>query len=225
LTFIYPRKLRGRTARLVVLCTAAVVFGPVHAGPLTFEQTLGAKPERGATHFAATYVSRGAGHRVEVWRDGERRIRRRTDDALETYALRKPGAPDFHLSVLDLKKKLRTDIDRDNLYRIGNFTDWFDLGHGLRHPVGDYHLVATAAPASSEKPVGQCRWFELTQPERTTYFCWSADDGLPMLIQTQEGRTVWRVTELDHKPIAAAVFQIRDAGFIRTNANEDIERE
>jgi hypothetical protein len=225
LKFANPCKQEGQNLRFAVLCAAAAVFLPAQAKDLTFEQAFNTKGEPGATHFEATYVSRDVGHRVEVWRDGERRIRRRTDDAAETYALRKPGAPDFHLSVLDLKKKLRTDIDRDNLYRIGNFTDWFDLGHGLRHPVGEYRLAATDAPAGSETPAEPCKWYELAQSGRLTHVCWSAKSSLPMLIQAQDGRTIWRVTKVDHKPIAAAAFQIRDAGFVRTDANQDIERD
>ncbi|MGJ7915945.1 hypothetical protein ACI48D_10765 [Massilia sp. LXY-6] len=223
--FAHPRKQGRQNLRFAVLCAAAAVFFPAQAKDLTFEQAFHTKGEPDATHFEATYVSHGATHQVEVWRDGERRIKRRTDDAAETYALRKSGVPDFHLSALDLKRKIRTDIDRDNLYRIGSFADWFDLGHGLRHPVGEYRLVAASAPAGSEKPVEPCTWYELTQPGRFTRLCWSARSSLPMLIQTENGHTIWRVTKVDHKPIAATVFQIQDAGFIRTDANQDIERD
>lgn len=223
--FANPCKQGGQNLRFVALCAAAAVFVPAYAKDPTFEQAFNTRTEPGATHFKAAYISHGTGHQVEVWRDGERRIKRRTDDAAETYALRKPGGPDFHLSVLDLKRKLRTDIDRDNLYRIGNFTDWFDLGHGLRHPVGKYRLVAESAPVGSEKPVKPCKWYVLTQSGHVTHLCWSAKSRLPMLIQAQDGRTVWRVTKVEHQPIAATVFQIRDDGFIRTDANQDIERD
>jgi hypothetical protein len=225
LKFVYPFKQGGRNLRFAVLCTAAAVFLPAQAKDLTFEQAFNTRGEPAAVYFEAAYLSHGARHQVEVWRDGERRIRRRTDDAAETYALRKPGGPDFHLSVLDLKKKLRTDIDRDNLYRIGNFTDWFDLGHALRHPAGEYRLVRAGAPAGGETPAEPCTWYELTQSGRLTHVCWSTTSRLPMLIQAQDGRTVWRVTKVDHKPIAAAAFRIRDDGFIRTDANQDIERD
>jgi hypothetical protein len=55
--------------------------------------------------------------------------------------------------------------------------------------------------------------------------CWSATAKLPLLIQAADGRTVWRVTSVDHKTIPASVFAIRDAGFIRNDANADIERD
>lgn len=223
--FAHPHQPGRQDLRFAVLCAAVAVFVPAQAKDLTFEQAFHTKGEPQATHFEASYVAHGATHQVEVWRDGERRIKRRTDDAAETYALRKAGGPDFHLSVLDLKRKIRTDIDRDNLYRIGNFTDWFDLGHGLRHPVGEYRLVASDAPVSSEKPAEPCKWFSLTQAGRLSHVCWSASSSLPVLIQAEDGHTIWRVTNVDHKPIAATVFQIQDVGFIRTDANQDIERD
>ena len=34
-----------------------------------------------------------------------------------------------------------------------------------------------------------------------------------------------RVTSVDHKPIANKVFAVHDDGFIRNDANADIERE
>jgi hypothetical protein len=35
----------------------------------------------------------------------------------------------------------------------------------------------------------------------------------------------WRVTSVDHKPIATKVFAVHDEGFIRNDANADIERD
>jgi hypothetical protein len=55
--------------------------------------------------------------------------------------------------------------------------------------------------------------------------CWSATAKLPLLIQAGDGRTVWRVTSVDHKAIPDQVFAIHDAGFIRNDANADIERD
>lgn len=78
----------------------------------------------------------------------------------------------------------------------------------MRHPSGEYRLAAAEVPAG-----------------RFMHVCWSVKSRPPLLIEAQNGQTVWRVTKVDHKPIAAAVFQIRDAGFIRTNANQDIERD
>lgn len=217
-----------QAAALFAAASAFFAFLPAHAADRpapTFEQVFNARGEPAATHFDAVYQAAGVQHHVEVWRDGRQRIRRRTDDAADSYAVRKASGPDFHLSVLDLKRRIRTDIDRDNLYRIGNFTDWFDLGHGLRHPKGGYTLAASSAPAAAPQAAGACAWYDLSQEGRTTHVCWSAKDRLPLLMLAQDGKPVWRVTRLDHKPIPAATFAIRDQGFIRNDANADIERD
>jgi len=240
-----PRFDGRRASRSLVLCTAAAaVFSallpaaqPANAANAAdgaaprspavsdFDRVFGTHGEPAATHFQATYFAGGTEHRVEVWRDGERRIRRRTDDRAESFAVRKPGSPDYRLSVLDLTRKIRTDIDRDNLYRIGQFTDWFDLGHGLRHPKGDYRLVPAAAPHGAAHAIGACAWVALVQDTQTTHVCWSAQAKLPLLIQAADGRTVWRVTHVDHKAIPDTVFAIHDTGFVHNDANADIERD
>jgi hypothetical protein len=65
----------------------------------------------------------------------------------------------------------------------------------------------------------------LVQGAQTTHVCWSATAKLPLLIQAADGRIVWRVTSVDHKTIPEQVFVIHDAGFVRNDANADIERD
>lgn len=228
MTSALPDCTGRRASRSLVLCTAAAaVFSapPSSAATLDFDHVFSTRGEPAATHFQATYRAGGTEHHVEVWRDGERRIRRRTDDKAESFAIHPPGSPDYRLSVLDLGRRIRTDIDRDNLYRIGQFTDWFDLGHGLRHPKGDYRLVPAATPHGAGHAIGACEWVALVQGTQTTHVCWSTTAKLPLLIQAADGRTVWRVTSVDHKTIPDKVFAIQDAGFIRNDANADIERD
>jgi hypothetical protein len=228
MTYALPVCTGRRASRSLVLCTAAaaVFSAPFsHAATLDFDHVFSIRGEPAATHFQATYWSGGAEHHVEVWRDGDRRIRRRTDDRAESFAVHMPGSPAYRLSVLDLDRKIRTDIDRDNLYRIGQFTDWFDLGHGLRHPKGEYRLVPAATPHGAARAIGACEWVALVQGTQTTHVCWSTTAKLPLLIQAADGRTVWRVTSVDHKTIPDKVFAIQDAGFIRNDANADIERD
>lgn len=237
-----PRFDGRRASRSLVLCTAAAAafsapWSAVHAANAAdgapaartaapdFDRIFSTRGEPAATHFQATYFAGGVEHHVEVWRDGERRIRRRTDDKAESFAVHQSGSPAYRLSVLDLGRKIRTDIDRDNLYRIGQFTDWFDLGHGLRHPKGDYRLVPAATPHGAARAIGACAWTAIVQGSQVTHVCWSAQAKLPLLIQAADGRTVWRVTSVDHKAIADRVFAIRDDGFIRNDANADIEHD
>jgi hypothetical protein len=129
------------------------------------------------------------------------------------------------MSILDMKKHIHTRIDRTNLYRIGNFTDWFDLAHGLKHPMGEYRVSKAQAPDGAPKAIEACQWYELLQDTRTIHICWSAQSRLPLVIQAQDGKVVWRVAALDRKPIPVKTFEIHDEGFIRNDANQDIERD
>ncbi|WP_426113067.1 hypothetical protein [Massilia sp. PWRC2] len=208
----------------LALLWLAVPACSAHAFEPKFEQIFNTKGEPAATHFKATFVANGAEHQLEVWREANR-IRRLTDGSAEVFAVRKTGSDGYRLSVLDLKKKIHTDIDRDNLYRMGNFTDWFDLGHGLRHPKGPYHLSAATAPTGAATPVAPCSWIDLEQQGRVTHVCWSAKSRLPLLMQADDGRTIWRLSSVDHKPLAAATFVIDDAGFVRNDANRDMAQD
>jgi hypothetical protein len=216
--------MRSSSVRLVLaLSVCAAASQAAAAGPLTFEAAFGAGREpAGALHYQAMFVSKGLEHTLEVWRDGDRRIKRRTDDVLETYAFHEPASPEFRMSVVDLKKRIHTRIDRTNLGRLGNFTDWFELAHALRHPTAEYHLVRTRPPAKAPKPVDRCLWYEMTQDQRVTRICWSSKHRIPLLIQEAGGEAVWRVRALDRTPIAAAAFEVHDEGFVLNDANADI---
>ena len=126
----------GWTIALAAALLAAA--GPAGAKSLRFQDVFRDRGEPASLHYSVAYRSGGAVHRMEVWRDGDRRLRRNTDQAITTFAFHQPGEAGYQLSILDRQKRVHTRIDRTNLYRIGEFTDWFDLAHGLRHPRGDY---------------------------------------------------------------------------------------
>lgn len=208
--------------RLAALCAAAACWH-AHADDLRFEQAFDAGGGPAMLHYQASYSAAGAPHRVEVWRDGEVRVRRRTDGRIEVHASRAAGSADFAVSILDLEKRIHTSVSRDNLYRIGSFTDWFDLAHGLRHPRGPYRLASIAAPPEAGTPLQPCAWFELAQGGQASRICWNARDRVPMLIMSGDGQVVWRIDALDRGPLAPEVFAIRDEGYLRNDANQDIE--
>jgi hypothetical protein len=214
---------RAQGWQLAALFAATAFCLHAEAKDLNFDDVFNAQREPAFLHYQASYHAGGAGHSIEVWRDGERRVKRRTDGSVETYAFHDAGDAEFHMSILDMKKRIHTKISRTNLYRIGNFTDWFDLGHGLRHPKGQYQLTRVSAPKEAPRPLQPCTWYELAQEGHASRICWSANHHVPMLIASPEGRLVWRVTELDRKPIAAKTFDIYDEGFVRNDANQDIE--
>jgi hypothetical protein len=195
------------------------------AAPLRFEQTFADVAEPPALHFEAVYVAQGAVHRLEVWRDGQHRLKRRTDDAIETFVTRSADGTEFQMVLVDLVRHRSTRIDRTSLYRVGNFTDWYDLAHGLRHPKADYQLIRAAAPHLTVRPIGACVWYDLTQNAQTTHVCWSHLARLPLQIIDANDRQVWNVTRLDTRRLDASIFVIHDAGFVHTDASADLERD
>lgn len=199
------------------------------ARPLVFEQVFSPAGEPGTLHYRAVFKAHGTDHQLEVWRDGERRVKRMTDAALISFAVHKPGDVDFDLQMLDLHKRISTHIDRTTMYRLGNFTDWFDLTHALRHPKGAYQLVRSTAPAgvasATTVAVAACDWYTLTESGRATRLCWSPADRLPLVILAADGSPAWRVTAVDRTPFAASVFAVPDKGFVLVDAVRDAERD
>lgn len=213
-----PAVRRGGLAALAFVAGTA-------AADLRFDTAFAAAGEPASLHFRADYITGGATHTLEVWRDHDRRVKRVTDGRMTTVAVHAPGDAEFNLTVIDPARRVITTIDRTNLYRLGNFTDWFDLTHGLRHPRGVYRLAAGSAPRGAPAAIARCAWFDLTSGTATTHVCWSGDDRLPLLIAAGDGPIVWRVTAVDRAPLAADVFKIADRGFVRVNANRDIDHD
>jgi len=212
-------------AGLLAASAAQAVAAGGEAASLKFEKTFNDAAEPAALHYKAAFVSRGASHQMEVWRDGQRRLKRSTDAAIETYVVRKPGSAEYQMVILDTPHKIVTRIDRSNLYRVGNFTDWFDLAHGLKHPKGEYRLARAQTPAGVPRPLAACSWYDLTQSQHTVHVCWSARSRLPMLLVDQGGTVVWQLTQLDQRPIPQATFQVHAEGFIQNDANADMDRD
>jgi hypothetical protein len=49
---------------------------------------------------------------------------------------------------------------------------------------------------------------------------------LPLVIWSEfKGAAVWRVTAVQRKPIADDIFQLHDTGFVRNDADEDIDND
>jgi hypothetical protein len=218
--------------RLVVRSVLAVILGcswandcAALARTLKFEQAFSDRGEPAAIHYEAVYQIGSAQHRIQVWRNGNRQLKRRTDDAVETYLNRTDGGPDYRMSVLNLKRRIHTTIDRTNLFRIGNYTEWFDIAHGLRTPRGEYQLIEIDAPPGAPAALEPCGWFELSQNAQVSQICWSAQSRLPMLIVGKDAQLLWRITQVSREPISAQVFRINAPGFVHHDANQDIDRD
>lgn len=215
--------------RIIFTATVAFISGTATAitiaKPLVFEQVFSPAGQPATLHYRAVFKSRGTYHRLEVWRDGDLRVKRVTDQRLITYAVQRPGNNNFELQMLDIKKRISTHIDRTTLYRLGNITDWFDLTHGLRYPKGPYRLVRSAMPSGEITPVAKCNWYTLTQNGVATRLCWSRAEHLPLIILAADGSPAWRVTAVDHDSSPIGTFVVADRGFVRVDAVKDADRD
>ena len=190
--------------------------------PLDFSRVFATAGEPRQLHYRVLYRSGDGLHRLEVWRDGDARVKRVTDGLVTTLVRHQPGSPDFTMQVIDPRKHASTHIDRAGLYRNGNFTDWFDLGHGLRHPRGRYRLVARPPLAPMPRVPSPCKWYDLSEASRTTSICWDGRTQLPLLIAAGPDRPIWRVLTLDRRPIPASTFRLDDRGYIHDDATRDM---
>lgn len=227
-----PRLARGMFP-LLASALAALAFAapvppasterPVAAGSLDFDRTFNARGEPAQLYFQAHYQVNGKDHETELWRDGEHQLKRRTDARLETYVFKPDGSDEWRMVVLDLAHKIRTQIDRTNLLRIGHFTDWFSMAHALARPVGGYTLRALPTTAQMPVPVSRCRWYGLTRDGVESRICWSSALHLPLLITDSANQVAWHITKVDRTPLGASHFAISDAGFVHNDANEEIK--
>lgn len=218
-----PSYCLGQGKQFATLIVAAVFSFSAQAKELKFDEAFSTKGEPASLHFLADYQSNGTDHHLEVWRQGEQRLKRVTDNNIEVYVNRKHGDNEFQMSVLDLKKRIHTRIDKSSLNRIGNFTDWFDLSHGLKHPLVKNTVTKVAGPKDAPQAIMDCQWYDLTAEGHTSHICWNRDNHLPLLIQNQDGKVVWRITNMDKKPVTNFIFEIHDENFILNNANQDIQ--
>ena len=222
-----PVRFASSRAGAGALACVAAVTGAAAPTP-AFDTVFAAAGEPPFLHVTVLFAGGGGTHRMDLWRDHDRRILHVTDARITTLATRDPKAradAGYDLVVLDRARRTSTRISRDNLYRIGAFTDWFDLGHGLRHPHGAYQLARTtvAVPASLPATPAPCRWLDLAQPGGVAHICWDARDRFPLLIANAAWVPTWRAISLDRAAIPAGRFALDDRGYIRNDANRDVE--
>jgi hypothetical protein len=215
--------MKGGPRLARAFCFMVCLVAATSASALDFDQTFNTKGEPRQLHFIATYRLGETMHEVEQWRDGDGRLLRRADHAVETFAFRKNRDEEFSLVVLDLRKKIRTDVDRTSLARLGQVTDWFSLSHALKQPAGEYELSTIAPPTISAKPVQRCDWYRLKQGVSESRICWSRSMRLPLMILGAADRIEWQVTRIDAGPLPAGAFDIRDQGFVRNDAAREIK--
>jgi hypothetical protein len=134
-------------------------------------------------YFRAHYTDgRGESHELQVWRNGDREVRRRTDAAIDLYA-DKDNAGNLDYRIVDHTRNVVIHADRLALYRVGRFPNWRGLAHVLDIPIGSYMITALPQPPQSTQ-FGECKWIRLQvdQLKAPSNVCWSQAWGIPLMI-------------------------------------------
>jgi hypothetical protein len=183
----------------------------------------------GQVYFRAAYRdAAGGAHRLEVWREADVRLRRRTDQAIELFVEKSP-AGEYAYRLVDRNRKMLISADRTALHRIGVFSDWASLAHVLEIPRGQYRIAQATRP-SPETLRGDCVWRRLERlapAAGTTDICWSSRWGLPLQIAavTAGGRTtMFTIEAVETFAPAPEIFAVPHEGLVEIDVggNEEV---
>jgi hypothetical protein len=176
-------------------------------------------------YFRARYLDQtGKSHQLQVWRQADLQLRRRTDDRLDLY-LDKNADGNYSYRLVDYARRVIISTDRANLYRIGILSDWSGLAHVLNFPRGDYTI--TPREETNTTPEGKCIWYQLeTAASRSaSQVCWSDLWGLPLSIQARtndgEWTTQFTVEEIHAFYPVPGTFDIPRNSFLQIDARPD----
>ncbi len=206
-------------------CIALATAATADERAVAWDEAFSTKAAPATVHFHATYKdARGGQHALEVWRDGARILRRKTDEALDLVVERRDK--EYAYRLVDHVNKRVVRVTRTNLYRIGTFSDWSSLSGMLARPDGPFTL-APAAAAAEATPIGACRTFRVARRGAAAdEVCWSAAWGVPLRIRRADAagrmQTVFAIDLIEKKLAGPSVFQVPSDGMIEVRADDDI---
>jgi len=189
-------------------------------------------------HLTASYLdSKGRSHALELWRDGDSRLRRRTDDKLDLFAEKTKGG-DYTFRLIDLAAKRLFEVSRTNLARIGVFPDFPALAGILARPKVAHSLHRDGRPIERTR-VGDCGWVRLeVKGGGSKDICWSDRFKVPLLIKAptppQAGSQAspgpggpttihFEVKQIEAKVPSTEVFKVPQRGLHVIRADQDID--
>jgi hypothetical protein len=176
-------------------------------------------------YFQARYRdARGERHRLQVWREADARLRRKTDEAVD-ISVERDLSGRYVYRVVDRAKNAVVATDRASLYRTGLFLEWRGLAHVLDVPRGSYQITRIAV-VLQETAHGPCVWFRLetTQPSpAVSDICWSSRWGLPLIIRAPGAGEMdhFRIEEVRTFVPDASTFAVSPEGLLRIDAGPD----
>lgn len=185
----------------------------------TFERTFSLAGAPKALHAKVKlYDAEGKAHALELWREGDRRVRRSLDGAVDTIGTR--SGEDFSLAIVDKKQRRAFVASRASLARLGAFESWHALASMLAKPRGDV-VIASTSKAPSRVAGEACAWIHVSAPSGASDVCWSAAKKLPLRVE-RDGKPALEVTSVETTPIPASTFELDRTGLRVVNADEDL---
>lgn len=190
-----------RSGALVVLALGCAYSATVLAGQaeLDWEAAFPIESAAPDVYLDAHFVgSDGSSHRLQLWRHGTAFVHRRTDESLDLYLSQVGKKGDYAYRLVDHRRRVSTDVRRNQLYRIGVFSDWFGLAHVLDRPKSEFVVRAIAPlPKERQPKEGQtdCSWRILVRGRKASAdesrICWSTEWGLPLAIRIRGPKGEW----------------------------------
>lgn len=176
--------LAGASARTVLAGT------PAGAGGLTWDKAFGApavKPE--VALRAKLEDAAGAVHSLELWRQGDKRLRRRGDDVVELGVedVGSKGSPAYAFTVVDLRGRTVRRLDPERARSLGPAYTWWPLAHLVGLPAPRYTLQRLSEPGVRVGPA-RCEWFRYAPdalPEQR--ICWSREFAVALRVDEKQG--------------------------------------
>lgn len=198
--------IAGLAAAAAVLSAAGPILSAAAPATSSWDTAFPAQRARGSLELVAVFTDRDANeHRVHLWREGDKRLRRDTSGS-RIQIERATGSDDLYRIIRPDGVGYR--VHQRNLFRISLAADWASLATLLARPREEVRVSALrhAAPPSARR-FGSCRWSEVRA--RGLRICWSARLQLPLALEEKTGpgfRESLRIESLREGPIAAAIF-------------------
>ena len=181
-------------ALLVGASAPGVLAGtPARAGSLAWERTFGpaaVKPDLALR--AKVEDAAGTSHSLELWRQGDKRLRRRGDEVLEIGVedVGAPASPAYAFTLVDLRGRTVRRLTPERARSLGPTYTWWPLAHLLGLPAPRYTLQRLTDPGLRVGPA-RCEWF-LYAPEALPEqrICWSREFAVALRVDEKQG-TRW----------------------------------
>ncbi len=167
-------------------------------------------------HLRARYRDAAGGeHRIELWRDGARRLVRRTDGRLTLFAER-DGDGEVQLRLHDAARNRAYRVSRQHLARLGTFADWGALATLLERPAGLRGLRAGGRGDG-------CRWYEAELGDGGgERICWSRRWRIPLRVEQRARDGAWRPSLVVDAVTAARDLPALPVGAPELDADRDL---